>query len=122
MCLRVTYPPLAPEVADPAGSLASLPSAVAFEVPDRRAVTVEHPPPQPIPLGDPRVPVVRTLDRADDDVADAVAAQQRPRAARGRRDVHGPHVLGARARVVLPLELVAGPADHGRAPGEGRHA
>src|SRR5829696_9119685 len=61
----------------------------ASEVPDRRAVAIEYPPAQPVPLRDPGVPVVRALDRPDDDVADVVAAQQRPRAVRVPLDVHG---------------------------------
>ena len=89
--------------------------AALAEVPDRGAVAIEHLAAEAVPLGDPAVAVVGALDRADDHVANAVPREPRPRRLGRRGRVHRAHVVGAAARVVLPLELVAGPADHGRA-------
>ena len=54
------------------------PYPAAPHVPDRRARPGRTRAAELVPLGDPRVAVVRALDRPDDDVADPVAGEQRP--------------------------------------------
>src|SRR5262245_21330069 len=92
------------------------------EPPDRPALAVVHPLAELVPLGEAGVAVGRLLDRAGDHVADAVTSDQRLDRVRVGARVERLDVHAAAARTVLPLDLVAGPAHHRRAAGEGRDA
>src|SRR5918997_286188 len=96
------------------------PSGLSPQPPDRRALAFEDPLAELVPLEKPGVAVRRALDRAVDDMADAVAADQLARLGEVGGDVEGADVLAAAARVVVPLDLVTRPAEHGAAAGERR--
>src|SRR3954451_13466141 len=99
----------------PAPSPPSRSSSELSQSPDRRPLPLEDLLTELVPLRQPGVAVGRPLDRPEDDVLDAVTVDQLAGAGEVARPVQRADVRLAGAGLVVPLDLVAAPAEHRRA-------